>query len=144
MSNQKTKIATWLGFKLKLLEFRQPTQVAEWSDAYEVVRGYVWSYPDDSYHEELPDFYNSVDQCIQWIFPKLKNNGWRIRLGINHTIDSKYAIHLHQFDRKVAKNNQISFSKVHINPATAICEVVDEVINFEEAKKVTSLICIKE
>ena len=132
MLDQKSKIACWLGFEHQLLEIRQPITIPEWDNSFEVTKGYFWMYPDVTYHENLPDFYESFDECLKWIFPRLRELGWRIRLAINPSIYNVYTIHLHQFDRKVSKNYQISITKKHTNPARAVCDAVEEVIKHME------------
>ena len=105
------KLAKWAGFV-----YDPPNEKA---------RGYglkpcgMWIAPDGNFDSELPDFVNSLDDCFEWLVPKL----WAIQLSVINTMGDRASMAMVDLDGDLFASD---FAKT---PALALCKAIEKVID---------------
>ncbi len=118
----KEKLAKFAGFKY-------------WDGAQ--YGGYiVWTYPDGSEHESLPDFFNDSTACLKWFAPLLAERRLSIKLlyypSSKGTCTEVY-IYKEAFEKWMENPVRLGRSIAHTltkeNPAEALCEALGRMID---------------
>jgi len=116
------KLAKWAGF----------TYHGEIQSLYQH-SPYGWLNPNYVYCKEgLPKFTNSLDDCFEWLVPKVK---YQLELGVllNRIHGKLYACILTTYKGDIAAE-----PAKHKEPALALCKAIEQIIDKEDKNIYTS------
>lgn len=126
------KLAEWVGFK-RLAEEAYPS-------IYKTCPIVLWELPYGVYHEDLPNFTQSLDACFKWLVPKLCR--WEIRNYIPHivTYDKPRAEIATTYGGNPAIHGGWLYGEAEAEtPALALClairKLIDKEVTNEESKE---------